>query len=336
MVSLGIHQTILQMLDEVTNAGPSKNNSNHDNNDNDKAIDDLLSIIKLFSLHCPTVQYSIEGIVTLAMRNIVSEIADSRRIPFAEYLLHCSSFSTIISSNVSQWTNLYNELVLVLSSQSLLPNPNLNPNSSSSEYITVLLSSVLINLFISIPNIPLDHPSIGSTLNIIIESLRFSSLSPSLSPSNTESQELDVSMYKTLILKTASDSLSKMFSGKGKDLHFLSYFNSYFTVCLQSALRLAKTSSQLRSSEGVSMVTGGTDNSKETEGFEAQSSEDEGVEEALEAMISCLCSTAEMSASQLKGQSVCSFIQLCNEVLEVLYTSLTLSISATNQRYGMN
>ena len=199
IVNLGIHETIRNMLIEVTSQPSS---------DSDEAIDDLLCIIYLLCLHYPsTYSNNSDALLSLALSNMSPGVPYSRRVSFSEYLSSCSSSTATVTAQQSAWGALYRELSAVISTQRLCLT-----SESPSDYLLVLQCAVVTNLLTAIPAIPHDEALIRHVLAILTDSLYLShaSFSP---PPTTDSMVVDagdtaahvidssIGKYKSLSLK---------------------------------------------------------------------------------------------------------------------------------------
>lgn len=147
----GVLQNLLNILDEMCSMDISLNVKG--NND---VINDLLSIIKVMNLHSLVHSNNTESLLLLAVRNLTSS-SESRRIIFAEYLLNISTKISITSHSL-HWSKIGTEILNILSS-----------NSKKSENLSVLLSSIMINLYIYHPST--INNDIITILKILINNL---------------------------------------------------------------------------------------------------------------------------------------------------------------------
>lgn len=161
ITSMGIHDTINKMLQEVSSSSSSSD---------DELVDDLLCVVHLLSSHCP-VEYSncSSMLISLAISNLSPQLQTSRRKSFAEYILNCSTNEALITSQETLWANVFNEISALVSGCHLS-----DLTDSPSNYLLVLLCSVQANLLCSLPCPLISHSEAHIThiLRVLNGSLR--------------------------------------------------------------------------------------------------------------------------------------------------------------------
>lgn len=254
IADMGVYQNLMNILDEMCSMDISVNI-----NENNEVINDLLSIIKVMNLYTLVHFNTMESLLLLAVRNISSSL-ESRRIIFAECLLNLSTKISITSQS-SRWAKIGTEISTIISTE-----------RNTSEYLSVILSSIMVNLMIFLPS-TMNQNNNFNILEILIKSLNLLPVQdknvdpndPSIKSENSEkviegqSIPLDnISTFdvdvKSLILKTAADSLGRYFGEKGRGKEVKSYFDDYYKASLEVAIQLANIVTQVKNSAVEAVV----------------------------------------------------------------------------------